>query len=412
MKRKLVVFLLAGTLGLSLAGCSASSEKTQQQGAANEAAEDQTAGVEDTGTDETEILTAGEDDEALYETETPIEPIDPASYLIADAADYVTLGDYAGIPLEKIVYDVTDEMVQERIDEDREMYAEESEENRPAQEGDTVYGYLTYVFEGSEEPYEEEDFFLTLGNEEYGAEFDEKVTGASVGDKLEFSISYSEDDEMIEWAGETVDFVLDVTSVCSLNVPEYDDEYITETVGFESKEAYEDYIRQSLTDEYEESSYADAVDTLFEEAVARTEFKEYPQELYDACREEIVAFYVSFSGAESEDEIYDMFGITEEDIDEEVLATVNRRLLVSAYCLANGIEITEDEYVSYLEENASLYGEPDAASFESIYGRDSLVWSMYESRFTEALYEQADITEVPYDPALFEEEETEAYSEE
>lgn len=409
MKKKIVMFLLAGTLGFSLAGCSSSSEKTQKQEAANEAAEDQTAGIEDMGTGETEILTAEDMDAALYETETPLEPIDPSEYLVKDAADYVTLGDYAGIPLEKTVYEVTDDMVQERIQEELEMYAEETEEERPAQEGDTVYGNMSYVIQGTEEPYNEEDFFLTLGYEEYGKELDEKLIGASTGDKLEFSISYSEDSEMIEWAGQTIDFVFEVTGVYSMKVPEYNEEFVKDTLGFETTEEYETSVREALTSEYEETSYTEAVDMLFEEAMARTEFKEYPQELYDACKEETLEFYTSFSGAQSEDEVYELFGITKEDIEEEVLSTVNRRLLVSAYCLANDIEVTEDEYVSYLEENAALYGEPDAASFESIYGRSSLVWTLYESKFTKALYEQADITEIPYDPSA--EEESEIYSE-
>lgn len=406
MKKKMVIFLLAGTLGLSSAG-SNSFEKTHRQGEANEAAEDQAVSFEDMGSGETEIQTADLEEEALYETEEALDPINPAEYLIKDAADYVTLGDYMGIPLEKTVYEITDDMVQERIAEDLEMYAEEVKEDRPAQEEDTVYGDLSYVIEGTEEPYEEEDFFLTVGYEEYGKEFDEKIIGASRGDTLEFSISYPEDSEMMDWAGNTVNFVFKVIGVYSMDVPEYTEEFVKDTLGFKSAEEYETYVRETLAEEYEESSYADAIDTLFDEAVARTEFKEYPQELYDACRKEIVGFYTSFGGTDSEEEIYGMFGITEEDINEEVLATVNRRLLVSAYCLANDIEVTEDEYVSYLEENAALYGEPSAASFESIYGRDSLVWTMYESRFTGKLYEQADITEVSYDPSMDEEEETE-----
>ncbi len=408
MKKNIVIFLLAGTLGLSLAGCSSSSEKTQKQEEANVAAEDQAAGFEDTGDGGAEIETADWEEDS-YETEPPLDPIDPAGYLIKDAADYVTLGDYTGISLEKTVYEVTDDMVQERIEEDLGMYAKEVKEDRPAQEDDTVYGDLSYEIQGKEEPYEEENFFLTIGYEEYGAEFDEKIIGASRGDTLEFSISYPEDSEIIDWAGNTVDFVFKVIGVYSMDVPEYTEEFVQDTLGYASMEEYEAYVRETLAGEYEELSYEDAVDTLFEEAVARTEFKEYPQELYDACKKEVLGFYASFGGTDSEEEIYKMFGITEEDINEEALATVNRRLLVSAYCLANEIEVTEDEYVSYLEENAALYGEPSAASFESIYGRDSLVWTMYESRFTEKLYEQANITEIPYDLSMDEEEETEVY---
>ena len=50
-----------------------------------------------------------------------------------------------------------------------------------------------------------------------------------------------------------------------------------------------------------------------------------------------------------------MFGVTEDDIAEEAKNLVNRRLFISAYAEANNIEVTEDEYVNYVNEYADVY---------------------------------------------------------
>lgn len=62
----------------------------------------------------------------------------------------------------------------------------------------------------------------------------------------------------------------------------------------------------------------------------------------------------------SDADILAAFGISEEDIDSEVLTAVNQRLLISAYCEANNITLTEEDYLNYLENNAADYGEESA----------------------------------------------------
>lgn len=402
MKKKMVMILLAGTLGFSLAGCSSTSSKDTKQEAANEEAPDETAGFEEN--------TAGQGDEAPDETELSVDPIVPSDYLIKDASDYVTLGDYSGIAAERIVYEITDDMVQDRINEELDMYSLETEADEPAQEGDTVYMNLSYTVEGTDETYDEEDYFIVLGDEEYGAEFDEKLTGVSAGDTAEFSITYGEDDDREDLAGSTVDFKVEVTGVYRLDVPEYNDDFVTNTVGFTSKEEYEAVLRQQLTDEYEQMSYSDAADTIFEEAVARTQFNGYPQEVYDACEEKVLSFYYLFSGATTREEVCEQFEFTDDELEEEILDEVNLRLLASAYCLEKGVDVTQEEYMNYLSQNALDYGETPA-EYESETGRETIVWELYAEKLKQALYEEADVTEVPYDESEFEDD-TEVYFEE
>lgn len=403
MKRKYIIFLSGTILTLSLTGCQSSQSEDQDTKAP---AADTASSVSDDSAASSDPEEESPEAESM-ETEVSLAPITPSDYLVSNAADYVKLGSYDGIQVEMTTYEITDDMVQSRIQEELEYNATETDKKGTAQEDDIIYGTLSYKVQGSDETVTEEDFFTTIGYEEYGADFDSHLVGASAGDSLEFSVDYTEDDMMIDWEGKTVDFTLEVSSVCELQIPEYTEDYVKNTLEYDSKEEYEEAVKEDLVSEYEDISYSDVIDSLYGYALDRTEFTGYPQELFDACKEETLDSYRAFIGDATEEEICEMLGITTDDLADDVMSAVNQKLLVSAYCLANDIAVTEEEYVSFLEEYAPYYGEPDAAAFEEDYGRDSLVWALYNSKFSDILYESAEITEVPYDPEEFETEEFE-----
>ena len=184
-------------------------------------------------------------------------------------------------------------------------------------------------------------------------------------------------------------------SVCTLDIPEYDDVY-AESMGYTSTEEYESAVRESLVISYEDLSYSDAAESLILAAVDLTEFSGYPEDLYEACKEETESYYLMFIGGDSTEDIYDTFGIAEEDLESEILSTVYRRLFISAYCAENDITVTEEEYTDYLNALADAYGYESAVAAEEDYTREALVWTVYESKVTDILFESAKITEIPY----------------
>ena len=379
MKRKMIYLLLGFVAAVSISGCGQNEEETEFS----------TSDPEETAEEDMDLSALDEE----TEEEASLEPITPSDYLVQDTADYVVLGDYEGIAVEQYTYEVTDEMVQDEIQQYLEMSGEEVETDSPSESGNIVYFTMTYSTPGSD-PYEESTY-ITLGLEEYGSEFDENLTGVSAGDTLEFSISFDDSIWIEEWMDQTVDFEVSVESVCTLDVPEYDDTY-AESMGYTSTEEYESAVRESLIASYEDLSYSDAAESLILAAVDRTEFSGYPEDLYEACKEETESYYLMFTDGDSIEDIYDIFGITEEDLESEILSTVNRRLFISAYCAENDITVTEDEYVEYLNALADSYGYESAVAAEEDYTREAVVWAAYESKVTDLLFESAEITEVPY----------------
>ena len=374
---------------------------------------------DDKHADETEASVSTEaadvtDTETETETETEsrtLQPITPSDYLVKNASDYVTLGSYDGIEIVQYTYDITDEMVQEQIDAARQDAATEEEKSDPSTTGDIVYVTLKSSVKDVADSEESEDTYFTIGDADYGEDFDAALTGVSTGDEKTFSIDFDDDFWIDTWAGHTVDFDATVTQVTQLLVPDYDDDFLATYTDYTTKEDYEASIRSSLEDEYTQTSYSDAIAELFQAAEAATTFNGYPQELYDSCKEDVLSAYTVFAGDDdtSIDDILDAFGITDADIDSETLDEVNHRLLISAYCEQNKIEVTEDEYVSFVAA--------DAVELEDMYTRDALVWNLYESKMADQLYKNAKVTETPYteDDMLSEDDfaldETEALSE-
>lgn len=447
MKKKYLISALGLAAALMLSGCGGDKKETEtsaqekQTAAGTEASSDISDSTGETAddTDTADIVS----EETETETEATIAPITPSDYLVKDASKYVTLGNYDGLEIVQYTYDVTDDMVQQQIDMDLQSAGTEEDIDTPSASGDIIYVSLKAVAENadsentseatteaasksssevsteaasentsdllsaddtSDESDDAENTYFTIGNEEYGADFDKELIGLSTGDTKQFSVTFSDDDWVNEdWIGHTVDFTVTVNGVTRVTVPEYNDDFITNYTDYSSKEEYEAAVRKNLEDQYTDISYSDAIESLFQAALDATTFNGYPQDLYDTCKEESISFYRMFAGDDgtSDADILAAFGISEEDIDSEVLTAVNQRLLISAYCEANNITLTEEDYLNYLENNAADYGEESAASFEEDYGRDSLVWSLYQSKVADLLYNSAKITKTSYSDDLF-----------
>lgn len=401
MNKKRVLLLLGLAAAIGMTGCGNSEKKTEET-------EFSTSAPEETAEED---LDTAELMEESSETEKAIEPITPSDYLPSKIADYVTLGDLSDLQATEYTYEVTDDMIQAQIDEELDFNSEEVETDRASKDGDVIYLDLTSTVNGEETT---ESTYFYLGNQEYGAEFDEQLIGLLAGDTMEFSITFGDDIWIEEWINQTVDFKAEITSVCELTTPEYNDAFAAEYTDFATTAEYEAYLKESLEEEYADLGYSDTIETLFDQAVEQTVISGYPEEFYDSCRDELLATYFAFTGSDDVNDVYELFGLTEESLDAEIMNSVNRRLLISAICQEQNLEVTEEDYLECLNDYTEYYGYDSAAAFEEDYSRESLVWFLYESKAAEYLYEHAEITKVPYEEEELSDEdlEDEIFSEE
>ena len=179
MKKRAIMISMLLVMALSVTGCS---QKTATKD-------------KDTKTEETAKTDDAEETES-DNTEDTSEDTPTTAELMAgiDVEKCVTLGDYKGVTVEKTIQSVTDEDVQNEIDNALANYPVEVDQ--AAKEGDTVN--IDYVgkidgtaFDGGSTNGQGTD--LEIGSGSYIDDFEDQLVGAHPGDKVEVTVTFPDE---------------------------------------------------------------------------------------------------------------------------------------------------------------------------------------------------------------------------
>lgn len=320
----------------------------------------------------------------------------------------VKLGDYKGLSVEKPIYSVSQEDIDSYIESLIYEYAESNVVERAAKEGD----YLTINFTVSSDgeiiyDYSEEPYYIYIGDEEFGAEFDAKLVGKSAGETEKFSITYAEDYVDTEFAGKTIDYDVTVSEVTEETYPEMTDEFITNDLGYESYDKMIEAIKKELTKENNTESEYSVKENIIQNIIDSSVFNKYSDELYASCKqssEDSYSEYAEMFGCSSTDELYEMFGMTEEDVESEIMNQVYRIIVVDAISQKEELALTNTEYKEGAVRLAEEMGYESANDFVSDYGEESAYMLILEEKVLDFLVDNAKITEVEQTEEDFEED--------
>lgn len=310
----------------------------------------------------------------------------------------VVLGDYKNLSAEKTVYEVTQDAIDSKLEELQYANIQYDEVERVSQDEDVLMVYLTGSVDGEVVyDYSDEEYEIDLGYEEFGEEFDQKLTGVSTGDELEFSISYDEDDEYAEYPGSTVDYQVTVTGIYEVNIPELTDDFVVGTLGYLSMEELSGELYEQVESENNSTSEAELKENLIGQIVEASVVSDYSEEAYESCAESVDESYMSYAqlfGYETVDEIYEMFGMTEDDIRAEVENQLYRMAVVYAISQKEGLSVTDEEYSQGLSQYIEDSGYESEAEFLADYDEDTVRYWLLEDKVASLLEENAVITEV------------------
>lgn len=159
----------------------------------------------------------------------------------------VQLGEYKGVKVEKPAYDVSDEMVEEQLDNLRQRYAKMIVlDGAELQNGD----FAIIDFEGfiDGEPFKGgkgEGYPLELGSATFIPGFEEQLVGAKAGDNITVKVTFPED-YVPEFAGKDAEFKVTVKDVKRKELPALDDEFAKEASDFSTIEELKADIRNKL----------------------------------------------------------------------------------------------------------------------------------------------------------------------
>lgn len=288
---------------------------------------------------------------------------------------YVTLGDYTGMTIDRIVTTVSDEDVQEEIQ--NELYADadfKEVTDRGAKEGDTVNIDYTGTIDGDEfDGGSDTGIDLELGSGSFLPEFEEAIVGMKTGETKDITITFPEDyDGTVD--GQTAVFSVTVNSITEAILPEYDDAYVKENYGFDTTADYETSLKSELQDQYNEDATYTACSDALTEAVDNATFDGYPEDMYDTAKEQMESENQAFAdqlGIEWTDLVGEDY-----DIEEDVIAAIHEKLVVYAIAEKENLSVSDEDIDTYADENWELYDYDSKEDFIDGYGKEELKYNL------------------------------------
>ena len=160
----------------------------------------------------------------------------------------VELGQYKGIEIEKIEYNVTDEDVEREIIKMAQKNARiKTVEDRPIKEDDIATISYRGTIDGEEfEGGSSEEHKLTIGSGEFIEGFEEQLIGAKINDEVKVNVTFPEGYFKEELSGKPAVFDVKVLKVEEKELPEIDDEFAKDVSEFDTIEEYKNDIRKDL----------------------------------------------------------------------------------------------------------------------------------------------------------------------
>lgn len=160
----------------------------------------------------------------------------------------VNIDGYKGLTYAKIDTNVTDDDVAAYIDAEREKSARIINVNdRPAAMGDTVnINFKGYIDDEPFEGGESENFDLELGSHSFIDNFEDQLVGVEAGANVVVNVTFPENYGAQDLAGKPAKFEVKINSIKGKEIPELDNDFVSDTTEFETVDEYKADVRARL----------------------------------------------------------------------------------------------------------------------------------------------------------------------
>lgn len=298
--------------------------------------------------------------------------------------DNIKIKKYKGLEIEKMEdLKVTDEDVELSIQSDLETLATKTDvTDRPAKLGDIAI----IDFEGKKDGVAFEggagtDYELELGSGTFIDGFEDGVVGHSIGEKFDLNLTFPENYDSEELAGQAVVFTVTLKSLQEKNVPELTVDILAE-LGSEAKtiEEYKAKVRSDLETSNKESAESAFLGAVWEELVANCEVKKFPEgkvDEYVSNLKEEYSYYAQMYGMEVEELFKQMYGTSIEEIAKK---TATQELAIELIAEKEDLALTDKDYDAGVKDLAAQYGYEDIEEFETAYGKEGIRQALLQEK--------------------------------
>ena len=275
----------------------------------------------------------------------------------------VELGNYKGLKGVKYTHTVTDEEIDQRIQQDVEKATTMADvTDRAVENGDTVnLDYAGTVdgvaFEGGTA----QNQTLEIGSGHFIPGFEEQMVGMKIGEEKDLQVKFPEEYHAENLKGKDAVFHVKVNGIQAKVVPALDDDFAADVSDFDTFDAYKADIAKKLQEQADKNAAVELENELLQQAVDAADC-DIPQAMIDSETDIMLRemkLRMMYQGLRFEDYMK-YTGQTEEQIKEMYLPEAKNRvkmqLVLEAMVKAENIEATEEEVEKATAEEAQRAG--------------------------------------------------------
>lgn len=302
--------------------------------------------------------------EVVDRPDVDIKDIDPEKGVVIEATvdvkPEITIANYKGVEVEKIENLVTDEAVQEELEkvQDQNGRVVTLEEGTVQDKDVANINYIGFLGEEEFEGGTADNHDLTIGAGQFIPGFEEGLIGAKVGDKVDVNVSFPEDYQAENLAGQAVVFKVTVNSVARKELPALDDEFASDVSEFDTLEEYKADMKKIMIEQSANADKSAQRDKIIE-AVSELVEVELPQGMIEGEVDSMIRDFgmqLQTQGLQL-DKYFEITGSTQEDLRgqmaEDAKVRVKTNLVIDEIKELEKIEATEEdlnaEFVKYAE---------------------------------------------------------------
>ncbi|WP_202709884.1 trigger factor [Sporosalibacterium faouarense] len=276
----------------------------------------------------------------------------------------VELGEYKGIEVEDVEYNVTEEDVEQELKDIQDRNARVIEvEDRAAKEGDILtIDYEGYVdgeqFEGGTA----ENQNLEIGSDRFIPGFEEQLVGKNKGEEVEVNVKFPEEYHAEHLAGKDANFKVTINEIKEKELPELDDEFAKDVSEFDTLEEYKNDIKEKKEKQSKDKEKAEKENRVVEKVVTNSKV-DLPEVMIESQIDSEInelGYRLQFQGLNI-DKYLELTNTTMDDLREQVKdraeQVVRTDLVLETIAKKEGIEATEEELSEELEKMAKQYNQ-------------------------------------------------------
>jgi trigger factor len=262
------------------------------------------------------------------------------------------IGEYKGLEVPKRDVQITDEQVEEQLEQMRNQFATlAAVEDRPVQEGDiTIIDFRGEKMTTGEplEGAQVEDYMMEVGRGELLEDFERELVGMKAGEFKQFGVTFPLDYAEETLRGQAVLFHVHMKEIKERDLPPLDDEFAKEASEFETLEALRAAIKERLEEAAEQRVEGEFRTRVLDAVAERAEVEVPDVMVHEKAHEMVESFEraIRAQGMEPE-QYYEIADSSHADVEERVRPdaedTVRKELVLDAVATAENIKADDEE---------------------------------------------------------------------